>query len=184
MQVVSVIDEDFSNYKCPSMVIGFPTCSFKCGRRACQNRALANAPKVEIEAADLVERYLQNPITEAIVFGGLEPFDSPEMFDLVEAFRKRTDDTIVIYTGYTREEAEEKAWIDWLKYFPNIVVKYGRYVPGQTLHFDGVLGVNLASDNQYAVMESVKRGGSSHEGHFYNGEGNKEHDSVCGKTGK
>ena len=32
----------------------------------------------------------------------------------------------------------------------NIVIKYGRYIPGQTPHYDEVLGVKLASDNQYA----------------------------------
>lgn len=154
IKVVNVIDEDFSNYKRASMTIGFPNCTFKCGRQVCQNGTLANAQKVEIEAADLVERYMKNPITEAICFQGLEPFDSPEVFDLVAEFRDRTDDTIVIYTGYTREEADDRAWIDFLKFFPNIIVKYGRYVPGQEPHFDEVLGVNLASDNQYAVKES------------------------------
>lgn len=154
IKVVNVIDEDFSNYKRASMTIGFPNCTFKCGRQVCQNGTLANAPKVEIEAVDLVERYMKNPITEAICFQGLEPFDSPEVFDLVAEFRDKTDDTIVIYTGYTREEADDRAWIDFLKFFPNIIVKYGRYVPGQEPHFDEVLGVNLASDNQYAVKES------------------------------
>ena len=72
------------------------------GRQVCQNGTLAAAPKIEIEAADLVERYMKNPITEAIIFQGLEPFDSPEVFDLVAEFRDKTDDTIVIYTGYTR----------------------------------------------------------------------------------
>ena len=154
IKVVNVIDEDFSNYKRASMTIGFPNCSFKCGRQVCQNSTLANAPKFEIEAADLVERYMKNPITEAICFQGLEPFDSPEVFDLVAEFRDKTDDTIVIYTGYTREEADDRAWIDYLKFFPNIIVKYGRFIPGQEPHFDEVLGVNLASDNQYAVKES------------------------------
>ena len=154
IKVVNVIDEDFSNYKRASMTIGFPFCTFKCGRQVCQNGTLAAAPKIEIEAADLVERYMKNPITEAICFQGLEPFDSPEVFDLVAEFRDRTDDTIVIYTGYTREEADDRAWIDYLKFFPNIIVKYGRFIPGQEPHFDEVLGVNLASDNQYAVKES------------------------------
>jgi hypothetical protein len=34
--------------------------------------------------------------------------------------------------------------------FDNIVIKFGRYRPGQQKHFDEVLGVELASDNQYA----------------------------------
>lgn len=154
IKVVNVIDEDFSNYKCASMTIGFPFCSFKCGRNVCQNRDLADAPLTEIEIEDLVKRYIDNPITEAICFQGLEPFDSPELLDLIEKFRQQTDDTIVIYTGYTREEADNRFWIARLKYYPNIIVKYGRYIPGGKPHYDAVLGVNLASDNQYAVKES------------------------------
>ena len=91
IKVVNVIDEDFSNYKRASMTIGFPFCTFKCGRQVCQNGTLAAAPKIEIEAADLVERYMKNPITEAIIFQGLEPFDSPEVFDLVAEFRTGTE---------------------------------------------------------------------------------------------
>ena len=37
-----------------------------------------------------------------------------------------------------------------LKKFKNIIVKFGRYVGGQQAHFDEVLGVYLASDNQFA----------------------------------
>lgn len=29
-------------------------------------------------------------------------------------------------------------------------LKFGRYIPNQTPHYDSILGVNLASDNQYA----------------------------------
>ena len=42
-------------------------------------------------------------------------------------------------------------YIDVMKEFLTpLVIKYGRYVPDQQPHFDEVLGVNLASDNQYA----------------------------------
>ena len=34
--------------------------------------------------------------------------------------------------------------------FTNIIIKFGRYIPNQKPHYDEVLGVNLASDNQYA----------------------------------
>ena len=32
---------------------------------------------------------------------------------------------------------------------PNIIIKYGRFIPHQEKHFDEILGVYLASDNQY-----------------------------------
>lgn len=103
---------------------------------------------------NIVDRYLNNPITDAIVFGGLEPFSSPViLYDLVEAFRKYTDDDIVIYTGFKESELNllaYRVWINEIKKFPNIIIKFGRFVPNQEPHYDEVLGVKLASDNQYA----------------------------------
>lgn len=154
VRVINVIDEDFVNYKCASMTIGFPFCSFKCGWKICQNRKFIDAPMIKIDSNDLVKRYIQNPITEAIVFQGLEPFDSPEIFDLIMEFRSQTNDVIIIYTGYTRDEIIDRGYLKKLQSFQNIVVKYGRFVPEHESHFDEVLGVYLASDNQYAVKES------------------------------
>jgi hypothetical protein len=37
-----------------------------------------------------------------------------------------------------------------LKSFSNIIIKFGRFIPNQEPHYDEVLGVKLASDNQYA----------------------------------
>ena len=37
-----------------------------------------------------------------------------------------------------------------LRKYPNIIIKYGRYIPDQEPHQDEVLGVRLASNNQYA----------------------------------
>lgn len=154
MKILGIIDEDFVNYKKASMVIEFPYCSFKCdkeyGKPVCQNSALTNESIIEIDAKKIVERYLQNPITEAIVFQGLEPFDSCEdMYDLIIEIRRRTDDDIVIYTGYSYREIYH--YTDKLSHiFPNIIIKYGRYIPDVKPHYDPVLGVNLASDNQYA----------------------------------
>lgn len=163
MLIKGIIDEDFINYKKPSMVIMCPTCSFKCdkecGEQVCQNSALATSPDIQIDNFSIVDRYLKNPITKAIVFSGLEPFDSFEdMYSIVYALRQRncTDD-IVIYTGYDRDEistmkrADGFFYIDSLILLRPIIVKYGRYKPNQKMKYDEVLGVNLASDNQYAV---------------------------------
>ena len=86
---------------------------------------------------------------DSIVFGGLEPLDQlPELISLIRAFREKTEDPIVIYTGYKEEEIA--ATVCLLAEFPNIIVKFGRYIPDQKSHYDEILGVNLASDNQYA----------------------------------
>ena len=53
-----------------------------------------------------------------------------------------------LYTGYYFEEVPE--WIQRLATYGNVIVKFGRYIPNQKHIFDEVLGVELASDNQYA----------------------------------
>ena len=153
MRIKGITDEDFINYKVPSMFIASPTCSFKCdkesGSQICQNSRLANQPDIEVPILSLLERYKNNPITKAIVFGGLEPLDDGNTIIMIGLLRSMgLMDDVVIYTGYTKEEADH--WLYDLKQFPNVVVKFGRYIPGQQPHFDPVLGVNLASDNQYA----------------------------------
>ena len=158
MIVKEIRDEDFTSYKKPSMVIGFPSCTFKCerecGQKMCQNSALATAPNIEISAADIVNRYLQNPITKAIIFGGLEPMDSwNDMVSLIDEFRKYTEDDIVVYTGYRMDEICKKTY--WLgNKYKNIIFKLGRFIPNQQPRYDEILGIKLASDNQYAEVIS------------------------------
>ena len=153
MKIKYIIDEDIVNYKKISMVIGFPYCSFKCetecGVKCCQNSSLAKMPNVEISAESIVDRYLNNPITSSVVFGGLEPLDSWEdVYLLITKLRAYVEDNVVIFTGYKEEEIADK--IEALKKFPNIIIKFGRFIPNQSSHKDEVLGVLLASPNQYA----------------------------------
>ena len=157
MLIKGIIDEDFVNYKKPAMVIEFPYCDFKCdkecGKPICQNGSLIKIPNIKIEEGYIIEKYLKNPITEAIVCQGLEPLDTMVMlFLFIKKFREFSNDDIVIYTGYNKEEKRPQDLIEFIKrnQYRNIVIKYGRYIPDQTPHYDEVLGVNLASDNQYA----------------------------------
>lgn len=132
------------------MFIGFPKCSFKCGRDICQNAALIKEPNIEIRIDDLITKYLNNPLSKAVVIGGLEPFDSWEDLEsFIRAFRYWSGDEIVIYSGYTEEEIGQEK-LDWLQLYEPVIVKFGRYVPNQKSHYDKVLEVELASDNQYA----------------------------------
>lgn len=92
---------------------------------------------------------MTNPLSRALVCGGLEPFDSwQNLLELVTEFRKVSNDMIVLYTGYTYEEIS--SYIQRLNQFSNIIVKFGRFLPNQKSVYDEVLGVNLASPNQYA----------------------------------
>ena len=76
MMVKQIIDEDFVNYKKPSMFIAFPSCTWKCekecGKRVCQNSALATAPNIEVSVGEIANRYIDNSLTKAIVIGGLK----------------------------------------------------------------------------------------------------------------
>ena len=153
MIVKRIESEWFQDYRLPSMLVAFPHCSFKCEKEnegcCCQNSALATAPNIDVSIDAIVETYMNDHITSAIIMGGLEPFDSWEdLYSLIKAFRERTNDTIVIYTGYYPNEVREYA--SKLRELNNIVVKWGRFVPYQNKHWDNILGVKLASDNQYA----------------------------------
>ena len=154
MEIKGLLDEDFVNYKLPSMFIAFPHCTFKCekecGVRCCQNSDLALQKSIDIDIEAVAQRYKNNPITHAIVCGGLEPMDSfEELVNLIKHIRHiGIKDKIVLYTGYEKPEIVDKIHI--LSTFGNIIVKYGRFIPNQEKHYDEVLGVYLASDNQYA----------------------------------
>lgn len=155
MKVKGILQEDLVNYKKISMTIMMPKCDFKCdkecGRQVCQNSELASAPLIALDDIEIIKMYLKNPLTEAIIFQGLEPFDSWEdLIRLIDTFRIYTQDDIIIYTGYTKEELEQTYYLNFLKKYDKIIIKYGRYIPNKQSRYDKVLGVWLASDNQYA----------------------------------
>ena len=153
MLIKNIIDEDFTNYKKPSMFIGAISCTFKCdkecGKPVCQNSELAKAPTIEIDDDEIIQRYLNNPITEAVTIGGLEPFDNfNELYSFIMDFRDYSKDDIVIYTGYYPEEIP--SYLEKLSWFKNIIIKFGRFIPDKPHKYDDLLGIELFSDNQYA----------------------------------
>ena len=60
MFIKGLIDEDFINYKKPSMYIAFPKCDFKCdyeaGCSVCQNSDLARGTVIDIQYHMIVSR--------------------------------------------------------------------------------------------------------------------------------
>lgn len=155
MLLKDIVFEDFTNYYKTNMFLIFPYCDFKCDRECrkqmCQNSPLTKQPNIEISADDIIRKYLNNPITHAIVCGGLEPLDSfDDLLRLIIKLRLEynCDDDVVVYTGFYKAEILDK--INLLKQFDNIIVKFGRFIPDQKPHLDPILGVYLASDNQYA----------------------------------
>jgi hypothetical protein len=156
MRIKSLIAEDFVNYKNPSMFIGTCFCTWKCCIEAniplsiCQNHEIAKESVINISNESLYQKYIDNSITQSIVIGGLEPmlqFD--EVCELIECFRNNDcNDMFVIYTGYYPDEIKDE--IETLKKYKNIIIKFGRFIPNKHHRYDDVLGVELASDNQYA----------------------------------
>ena len=151
-----VLDYDCTNYKEPVLTLEFPFCDFKCDRLnccdICQNLPLADEPNINISYESIWKMYSENPLTKAICCQGLEPFDSqPQLLDFIEYIRYgcQCNDPIVIYTGYEKWELN---CLDLLKDYGNIIIKYGRFIMNQDPHYDEVLGVKLASNNQYAEI--------------------------------
>lgn len=157
MKVKGIIDYDCTNYKEPCLTIEFPYCDFKCdklnGCRVCQNNSLATEPDIEVSGEYIWNMYKQNPLTKAFCFQGLEPFDSyMDLIELIKFIRidKQCNDSIIIYTGYGQGEdfiAEQS-----IRKYHNIIIKWGRYVQNLEERFDPILGVKLASNNQYAEL--------------------------------
>ena len=155
MRIKFVQTEDFLNYKKCSMFIGATSCDWKCCKEQnlpcsiCQNYSWSKNEIKNINNQILIDFYVNNDLTEAIVFGGLEPFlQFDELIEFIKEFRKISQDDIVIYTGYNENEIEDK--INKLKEVKNIIVKFGRYIPNKPSRYDEILGVTLASDNQHA----------------------------------
>lgn len=158
MLIKGLVDEDFVNYKKPSMFISSCTCDWKCCTESnipietCQNCELAQSPTIDISLESIYTRYINNPISKAVVIGGLEPMLQKEQFyDLIAYFRDNgCNDDIVIYTGYEPNEIDD--FIEHIKPFGNIIIKFGRFKPNHTPHYDEVLGIKLCSDNQRGVQ--------------------------------
>ena len=94
MKIKGIVDEDFVNFKRASMFIGLGTCNWKCciennmSISICQNSELAKQKDIDVSVDKIFYRYITNPITSAIVIGGLEPFtQKKDIVNLIKHFR-------------------------------------------------------------------------------------------------
>lgn len=155
MYLKDIIFEDFVNYWRPSMFVICGNCDGKCWVErglpptTCQNHGLNKLKDIYVSSDNLIRQYLNNPIVNSIVFGGLEPmtvFD--DIYNFTEKLRATGClDDVVIYTGFYPDEIEEQ--LKKISPLGNIIFKFGRYVPGDEPHYDDVLGIKLASNNQW-----------------------------------
>lgn len=156
MRLRGIVFEDFVNYKKPSLFLITSSCDWKCCKEAgipisvCQNSELMKSEVKEFSDESIYKAYSTNNISRAIVIGGLEPMlQFEELINLIKTFRENgCDDPIIIYTGFNKTEILYQ--VEQLKMFKNIIIKFGRYVENSNPIYDEVLGVTLASDNQYA----------------------------------
>ena len=145
MRVKGIIEEDFTNFKLPSMFINTCFCDFKCctesnlGIEVCQNAPLAQADTKEIPDTVIYQHFSTNPITKAVVIGGMEPMlQIDEVESLIRLFRASGDKSPFVR----------------LRKYKFIIVKFGRFIPDRQHRYDNVLGIELSSDNQYAEQIS------------------------------
>lgn len=171
--IKDLLDEDFINYKKAAMFIATSKCSFKCEKEDnnvhCQNSKIAKQTNLVMIIDKIIDRYMNNIITESIVFGGLEPLDQiDELLDFIYIFRQKSSDDIVIYTGYTEDEVKSfkhhnKSYLEALLEVnrtapeaslikPSLIIKYGRFKANGDKKYDDILGIELASSNQYAKI--------------------------------
>lgn len=156
IDIIYLNENDFINNRQPTFNIGAGiSCTFKCCKcnpEICQNSPLATAPSIHTSIDKLIERYLHQSIAKSVTIQGLEPLDNlKQILWFIFKFRKCSEDPIYLWTGYTAEECKDlihliKEKCKW----QNIIIKFGRYIPNQQPHYDPVLGIYLASDNQYA----------------------------------
>lgn len=151
-------EEVFQDYKEPCLFLGYAFCDWKCckdmgvHKSFCQNSALAQAPIEEYTYDEIIDRFMNNPITRAIMLAGLEPFwkQEQETLGLIKAIRARLPHTvIIIYTGYYKEEMSEEV-IKTITDVGRVIVKWGRYNKDLPSRYDETLEIQLASSNQYA----------------------------------
>lgn len=153
------VEDNYQDYKKPSVKIITHICDFKCCTEqgldvsVCANHPYAGNPPKKVPNESILGFFEHNrSICRSIVFGGLEPLkQTSELYHLCKYLRENgIDEEIVIYTGYYPEELNPHDMLLIIS-LKNIIIKFGRYIPNASPRFDEVLGVELISDNQYAV---------------------------------
>lgn len=153
IDVFDINNVDLVNYKKATFNIASGiSCTFKCGQDICQNFELSKKQPITCNIDDIIKRYMNQNISHTITFQGLEVLDNlKQLLWFIYYFRQQSSDTIIIWTGYTKEECSDLIYLIQNKMkWENITIKFGRYIPNQEKHYDETLGVYLASDNQKA----------------------------------
>lgn len=152
-----IIPQDFVNTSsCTFTIESGISCTFKCNKEShcniCQNFALNKQEPIETTVNRLIDLYISQDLSHSITFQGLEPLDNlKQLLWFIYYFRQIREDPIYIWTGYEKDECEDLIYLIKEKmHWENIIIKFGRFKPNEPHHIDPILGVELASTNQYA----------------------------------
>lgn len=155
------LDEaDVVNYKTTSFNISAGvTCTFKCCKdnpSICHNNPLCKQKPINYSISKIIDRYTNQEISKSFVIQGLEPLDNlKQVLWLIYRIRgSGIEDDVVLWTGYTEEECKDLIYLIKMMGWKNIILKVGRYIQNAPSRYDNLLGVTLASDNQYAIKIS------------------------------
>lgn len=153
------LEENYQDYKESSLKIVTSICDFKCCTEqgidvsVCANHSYANNIPNKVKNKSILAIYNNmRPFCSSIVFGGLEPLKQlVELYGTCKYLRDNgVEDDIVIYTGYYPHELNPHDMLLLIS-LKKVIIKFGRYIPNTTSRYDEVLGVVLASKNQFAV---------------------------------
>lgn len=159
-KLLDIKTDNIIDYKKTSLLLVFPFCSGKCGEE-CQNKHLMGTVPTKYKNIDIINLYTNLPSHGAVVFAGLEPWDSfLEMKQLVKDFisQYKTVD-IVIYTGYEYNEIKNQIQelvdcfnTNVVNNDDNLIIKCGMYDVNKKEYWKSdILGVNLATTNQTVI---------------------------------
>ena len=150
------IVEVFQDYKKSALLLCTCYCDWKCcaesglDQSLCQNSRIAKQREIKTPFASILKK-VNASFTDAVIFGGLEPMmQVDEVIQCIEYLRLNgVKKDIIIYTGYYLEEIDSN--ILYRLSQNKVILKCGRFIPNRSSKYDPILGVVLASDNQYGV---------------------------------
>lgn len=154
---IGVLDyaEVFQDYKDSAILFSAIDCDWKCcreyGQSICQNQKMHGQREVILPFSRVLET-ICNSYTDAVIFGGLEPMlQADELVQCIEYLRQQgMSRPIIIYTGYYPHEINTDTLIRLANC--HVIMKFGRYDPSYEPKFDDILGITLASGNQFSVQ--------------------------------
>lgn len=144
------VRETITDYRKSTLYLCGYICTLGC--KDCFHNELKKNHPTTLSIEKLFTDYISTTSCDAILFSGLNWLEQiEELFVLIHYIRSNhINKDIVIYTGYDKHEISDK--IAMLSKFDNIIIKYGRFDATLPPRYDDVLGITLASSNQWAEL--------------------------------